>query len=263
MNKWYNEGLVYRDFPLMRVSDDYINLLKTGRVGAFSGNWDLVYRADYNINAELAKNVPGAEFVPIDPFQNAQGVTVKTISDRAGLRAFVPASSRNPEAALKYLNWLTKYENLNFLQLGQEGVNHIMVNGAPVVFGMPANHPWIQNSSNNIDMTIPINGVLIKNAQGVLTPFVAGNYGDTPAATITTAVTYASVNGRTTPVVAGATPTKLGPVDQTLKDKADALLAQAITASIANFDSVWDAGYRDWLSSGAQEVMDERASLWR
>jgi len=32
---------------------------------------------------------------------------------------------------------------------------------------------------------------------------------------------------------------------------------------VARFDSVWDAGYRDWLASGAQDVINERSTLWK
>jgi putative aldouronate transport system substrate-binding protein len=74
MNQWYNEGLIYRDFPLMRVADDYTNMLKSGVVGAFSGNWDMPWRQDYKIADELALNVPGAEFIPIDCIQGPDGV---------------------------------------------------------------------------------------------------------------------------------------------------------------------------------------------
>jgi len=262
MNKWYNEGLIYRDFPLVRVADDYHNLLKSGYIGAFSGNWDLPWRTDYKINEELARNVPGAEFVPVDPFQASDGLTHKSISDKPGLRIFIPASSKNPEAALRYLNWLCKFENFNFLQIGQEGINHEMVNGIPRILTTPAGDPWFQNSQYNIDMTIPMNGVELldadKNAR-----FLALGYGDVPAEKIVNAFNLATANGRVWVPVYQAVTTKDGAYFQTLSDKADALLAQAITARPADFDRVWDAGIRDYLTSGGQEVIDERASLWK
>jgi putative aldouronate transport system substrate-binding protein len=50
---------------------------------------------------------------------------------------------------------------------------------------------------------------------------------------------------------------------QTLQDKADALLAQSIRGRPADFDRIWDEGIRDWLSSGGQEVINERTSLYK
>jgi putative aldouronate transport system substrate-binding protein len=36
------------------------------------------------------------------------------------------------------------------------------------------------------------------------------------------------------------------------------MLTEAVTTRPENFDRVWDAGIRDWLNSGAQEIIDER-----
>jgi putative aldouronate transport system substrate-binding protein len=260
MNQWYNENLIFRDFPLMTVADDYTNLLKTGFIGAFSGNWDLPWRTDYKIAEELAVNVPGAQFVPVDCIQAPDGITRKYISDKPGLRIFVPAFSKNQEAALRYLNWLCLYDNFHFLQVGTEGINHQLVNGVPQIMAAPAGSPWFQNSSQNIDMTLPMNGVEMMNFD-LTSRVLALSYGNTPPDIIVNALNISVTNGRA-PVVYQAATTKDGIYNQVLADKANALIAQAVTAPAARFDSVWDAGIRDWLQSGAQEVMDERASLW-
>jgi putative aldouronate transport system substrate-binding protein len=261
MNRWYNEGLIFRDFPLMTVADDMNNILKSGVVGAFSGNWDLPWRTDYKINEELAINVPGAEFVAVDPFQASDGTTRKDISDKPGLRIFIPASSRNHDAALRYLNWLCKFENFNFLQIGFEGVNHEIVNGVPRVLTTPPGHQWFQNSQYNIDFTIPMNGLELLDAEKNARVTALG-YGNTPAEVIVNAFNLSTVNGRAPPVYQAVT-TRDGIYGQTLRDKADALLSQSIIARPQDFDRVWDDGMRDYLASGAQEIMDERASLWR
>jgi len=48
-----------------------------------------------------------------------------------------------------------------------------------------------------------------------------------------------------------------------LQEKADALIAQAITSKPADFNRVWDNGIRDWLRTGGQEVFNERRSLYK
>jgi len=259
MNAWYNEGLIFKDFPLMTVAEDYWNLLKSGRVGAFGGDWQLPYRTDYNINNDLAKNVPGAKFVPVDCIEGTDGVYYKEISDKPGLQIFVPLQSKNPEGALRYLNWLSKFENFNYLQIGEQGRNHNLVNGIPQVIPSPGT--WIQNSANNIDLTMPMNGLELldpeKNARAI-----ALSYAGTPPEEIVNAINISTNKGRA-PVVYQATETKLPALAQTLNDKAGALLAQSIIAPVANFDRVWDAGYNDWLASGARDVINERTSLWK
>jgi putative aldouronate transport system substrate-binding protein len=256
MNQWYNEGLIFRDFPLWTVADDFINLIKSGVVGAFSGNWDEPYRTDYKILGDLRMNVPGADYVPLDITNN------KEIYDKVGLQIFVPAFSRNQEAALRYLNWLTIPENYQFLQRGQEGTNHRMVNGVPEIIARPPNDPWFQNSSQNIDFTMPQNGIEMGNVD-MNARVLALSYGGFAPEVIVNAYQTSTRNARAQVVVPGVVTTQDGLYNQTLADKADALLAQAITATTANFDRIWDAGITDWMQSGGQAVMDERAAIAR
>jgi putative aldouronate transport system substrate-binding protein len=255
MNQWYNDRLIYQDFPLMTTADDLYNQMKSGVVGAFGQNWDLPYRTDYKINEELAANVPGAEFVPV--FLNLNN---KDMMDKVGLQIFIPSFSKNHEAALKYLNWLAIPENYQFLQIGREGVNHTIVNGVPNITARPAGDPWFQNSAQNIDITMPMNGVEMGSTT-LNARVLALSYGNIPSATIENAYAIAIRNARA-PVVRQVT-TRVVQYSQTLQDKADALLAQAITARPADFDRIWDAGIADWLASGGQEVYNERSSLWR
>jgi putative aldouronate transport system substrate-binding protein len=254
MNQWYNERLIYQDFPLMTVADDGNNQLKSGVAGAFGANWDLPYRTDYKINEELAQNVPGAEFVPLDLNLNN-----KEIMDKTGLQIFIPAFAKNPTGALQYLNWLAKYENYHFLQVGNVGVNHTLVNGVPNIITRPAGDPWFQNSSQNIDITMPMNGVEM-GSQELNSRVLALSYGNVPADKIVNAYAYATKNARA-PVVTQYT-TTVNQYSQVLADKADALIAQAITARPADFDRIWDAGLADFMASGGQEVYNERSSLW-
>ena len=259
INQWYNEGLIYKDFPLLKTASDFWNLIKSGRVGAFGGNWDLPYRTDNKIAEDLAKNVPGAKFVAVDCIEGPDGSYFKEISDKPGMRIFVPAASKNPEGALKYLNWLCKFENFNYLQIGELGRNHVLENGIPK--GQPVTGPWIMNSSNNIDMTMPINGIELLNTEKNIRVIALGYPGTAPE-DILSAYNVSVNKGKAPAVFSGPAETKLPPVAQTLRDKADALLAQSIMATTARFDSTWDTGYRDWLASGAQDVMNERSTLW-
>ena len=258
MNQWYNEGLIFRDFPLMDVADDFYNLIKSGVVGAFSQNWDFPYRQDINILGDLRRNFPDADFIPIDPIQSSDGVTRKDMMDKVGLQIFIPASSKNHTAALRYLNWLAKPENFHFLQVGLEGVNHEMLGGVPRTLTRDPGDPWIQNSPNNIDITMPMNGIEMGSMERNARVLALG-YGAVPAEVIVRAYEVSTRNARAASVWQATT--TVNQYGQTLQDKADALLAQSITARPENFDSVWDAGIRDWLSSGGQAVFEERSSL--
>jgi putative aldouronate transport system substrate-binding protein len=252
MNTWYNERLIYQDFPLMTTADDFYNQIKSGVVGAFSQNWDLPYSTAYNINAELARNVPGASYIPVDI-----GLANKSKMDKTGLYMFIPSFSTNQVDALRYLNWLAKYENYHFLQVGAEGVNHNLVNGLPQTIN--ATGQWIQNSANNIDMTMPLNGVEMGSAEQN-SRVLALSYAGVSADTIVSAYNISVKEARA--AIVHPAILNVNQYGQTLQDKADALFAQAVRCAPADFDRIWDAGYRDWLASGAQEVINERTSQW-
>jgi len=248
MNKWYNERLIYQDFPLMKSNDDYNNMLKSGMVGAFSANWDTPFRPDYNINTDLARNVPGAEFVPVD-----LNLINKDVMDKTGICIFIPKFSKNQEGALRYLNWLAKPENYRFLLIGNIGINHDMVEGFPRA--KPATGQWIMNSANNVDIVLPINGIHMGNDADNAT--VLGlSYPPTAPEKVSNAYLISVKDGRAPSVFqANLLVTQYS---QTLVDKRNALLAQSIAAPTAQFSATYDRLYQDWLASGAQAVYDER-----
>ncbi|MDR3248901.1 MAG: sugar ABC transporter substrate-binding protein, partial [Treponema sp.] len=74
-----------------------------------------------------------------------------------GIYNLVPVFSKAPEAAMRYLNWLTVFENRYFLQVGPEGIVHDVVNGIPQIKAGAG--LWIQNSDQNLDYTLTINGL--------------------------------------------------------------------------------------------------------
>ena len=115
------------------------------------------------------------------------------------------------------------------------------------------------NSPANIDITMPMNGIQL-GSDDLNTKVLALAYTGVPAQTITDAYNISVKNARA--AVVRQVTTTVNQYTQTLQDKGDALLAQAIRGAPAQFDSIWDTGYKDWLASGAQEVLNERTSLW-
>lgn len=258
LNQMYNEGLVDPEFALYTDDTNSDNLIKAGSVGAMVHNWDQPYRDTPGLLKDLLVNVPDAEFVPINPFVNVEGKTYKGLYDAAGLNFFIPVFSKNPEAALRYANWLSKFENRYYLQIGEEGITHEMVDGVPQL--IVAEGEMIMNSAQNIDYTFIING-LDTGDPDTYAQALAGSYTVDPTL-IADAYAYAMTDGRPAIVVPGVNIVSAGPVNQTLIDKGETLMAQAVTASVEDFDKVWDDGIADWLASGAQDVVNERAEKY-
>jgi putative aldouronate transport system substrate-binding protein len=166
---------------------------------------------------------------------------------------FVPKSAKNPEAAVRYANWLSRFENYNFLQIGHEGINHETVDGVPKIKAV--NGPWIQNSAGNGDYAFNLNGFDLGDPD--MNARALANSYNWPAELITEAYRISSTNTYSGPHI----PAKLmaaAPYQQTLIDKAVVLYTEAIMATPENFDRVWDSRGRDWLASGAQAIIDER-----
>jgi putative aldouronate transport system substrate-binding protein len=259
LNKMYNAGLIDPDFPLYTDDSGPANVMKSGIVGAFQHNWDHPYRQNMQIQMDLEKNIPGAKFVPIDPFTNSAGLTPKRGSPAAGgLIFFIPKANKNPEAALRYANWLCRYENYHFLQFGNEGINHTTVNGVEIP--LAATGPWIQNSATNIDYTLSINGYVAPAEH--FGQVLSASYPGVPPDEVTAAYRIASLNAKVEPYIS-ATIISLASVRQVLVNKEKTLSVNLICAKPGEFDRMWDEGIKDWLSSGAQTVIDEQKAKYR
>jgi putative aldouronate transport system substrate-binding protein len=256
LNKMYNDGLIDRDFPLYKDDTQANNLIKSGVVGSFAHNWDHIYRENTKILEDLQKNIPGADLAPIDAIQSIDGITHKRGSPPTSLLWFIPASAKNPEAAIRYVNWLSRFENYNFLQIGQEGINHEIVNGVPKIKQASGSFSqWIQNSAGNGDYAFNLNGYDMGDPE--LNAKTLANSYSWPQEMITHAYRISSTNAVPGPFV----PVKLlaaTAVQQTLTDKAVVLYVNSVIAKPGNFDKVWDNEVKEWLTSGARSIIEER-----
>jgi putative aldouronate transport system substrate-binding protein len=263
-NRMYNANLIDKDWPLYKDMDTGpVDIIKSGVVGAFCWNWDVPYRESYNLLTDLRKNVPNADYIPVDCIQSSDGKTHTTSYDIVGLNYFIPASSKNPNAAMRYLNWLAKYDNYHFIQTGPLGITHTIGSDGVVKLdpSAPADPSWIMNSSQNIDYTIMMNGLFLESDEASIRALAAGY--SAPADVIQNAYNVSLANSRP-PVFVKPTSalTVAGPLAQTLQDKGKVIFTQSINCTPENFDRIYDAGIADWLASGAQAIMDERRAKY-
>lgn len=263
LNEWYNAGLIWKDFPLYGAGDrTEDNLIKAGYVGSFMHNWDYPYRdGQEGIHAQLQNLVgPEAVFIAVDPFQNDAGVYRKFLPAPIDRKVFFPATNDEPLASLLYLNWITKFENRRFLQIGEEGVTHEVLEDGTIKT-VAAVGEKIMNSPNNIDYTITINGLELGDPELNAKSMALGYAGVDPRF-INKAYEYTNRDARYNKNVnVGEIMAEegMGPV---LTEKRDNLLVQAVVAKPEEFDSVFDRGYADYLRSGGQAIIDERAEKY-
>ncbi len=263
LNKWYNAGYIWKDFPLYGAGDKTEdNNLKAGYVGSFIHNWDYPYRdGDNGIAANLKKLVgPDAAFIAIECFKNNAGLYRKYLSAPVDRKVFFPATNKEPVASLLYLDWISTLENRKYIQIGEEGVNHeTQADGS--VKALPVKGEKIMNSPNNIDYTITINGLDLGN-QSLNAKSLALAYAGVDKKYIEASYAIQKNQFRISAnfnVGKIESEEGMGPVE---KEKRDNLLAQAIVAKPADFNAVWDKGFKDLLASGVQKIIDERLAKY-
>ena len=110
---------------------------------------------------------------------------------------------------------------------------------------------------NNIDYTITVNGLYLGDATAVTT---AMGYEKVSPELIVTANAAAKADGRiVTTYHCGAIEAEQE-YGTRLPEFRDSLLNKAVTASVDDFDAVYDQGMDDYLTNGGQEIIDERAA---
>ena len=257
LNKWYNEGLVWKDFGLYNDSTVEDDNMKAGYVGAFMHNWDYPFRNGEDcINLNLQRNVgEDAMFVPIDCFQNDAGITRKFMGAAVGSdrKIFFPSTNKEPVASLMYVNFISSAETIKYLQTGLEGTSFEMEGDAYKI--LPATGEWVKNSGNNIDYTMTCNGLYLGEATGATT---ALSYPGIPADIVIKANEFGKNNGYFVKHFNVGTIESETEVGSSLTSLRDEMLTKAVTASVADFDSVWDSYMDQYLALGGQDIIDER-----
>ncbi|MDF2803892.1 MAG: transporter periplasmic subunit [Anaerocolumna sp.] len=263
LNKWYNEGLIWKDFPLYGSGDPTEdNMMKAGFVGAFMHNWDYPYRnGDDSINNSLKRLVgEDAGYVAVMPFKNEAGLYKKFLPGPVDRKIFFPATNDEPLASVLYLDWISKLENRMFLQIGEEGITHEKMEDGSIKT-IAATGDNIMNSPSNIDYTITINGLDLGN-KDLTVKSIALSYVGVDPSYIEKAYEYSTFDGSfNNQYNVGAITSEEG-MGPALSEKRDTLLSQSVVASSDKFDSVFDSGLNDYLSSGGQAIIDERKAAW-
>jgi len=263
LNEWYNAGLIWKDFAIYGAGDaTEDNMMKSGYVGVFMHNWDYPYRGGENgIQASMKKLVgPDAAYIAIEPFKNNAGVYRKFLAGPVDRKVFFPATNKEPVASMLYLDWITKFENRSFLQIGEEGVTHVkQPDGA--VKTIAAVGEKIMNSPNNIDYTITINGLDLGETEKTVKSLALG-YAGVDARYIEAAYAATRHDARIAKKVSVGEITSEEGMGPALSDKRNVVLDQSIIKPVSEFDATFDSGMKDYLSSGGQAIIDERAKKY-
>jgi putative aldouronate transport system substrate-binding protein len=260
LNKLYNEKLISPDFALDKTTKQADADVTNGKVGFYAANWD--YPLTQKMREPLKQNAPEANFVAFDTFENYEGKYLKEIYNENGLFSFIPKSSKNAELAMKYLDWMADPEVLFFLQFGQEGVNHTLVNGIPQAIEQTGEN--MQMSNLNLDYTLVVNGAELgdtdKNVKTYAAALAAGDQSYEELALDSYRIN--TTDGYTS-FYYGVPNTANVKYGKTLGDMNKQMTDRLVVAKPAEFDALYDKLVKEFMDAGGQAVQDENVKNYR
>jgi putative aldouronate transport system substrate-binding protein len=258
MNKLYNEGLMSADFGLDKDKKKIQQDIMTGKVGFFSEDVPNVYQTNPGVYALLQKNVPNATLAPVDVYTNDQGKHAKPQYLPAGMFIMIPKSSKNAVEAIKYLDWMAQKDVLFTMKYGMENTDYKLVNGLPVLMDTDETK---NKNYNNGDMAIISNGYDFgsdeKNAEAMALGLPEQYRGDAK-----TSIKIA-LSDTFTPVRFQRPLQSESKFASTLLDKFKEMIVKTTMAKPDEFDKVYDAILKDYMSSGGQETLNERKAAYK
>jgi putative aldouronate transport system substrate-binding protein len=257
LNQMYNEGLIDPDFAIAsEFSQEFAQQVVNGIVGSATPNTnEPVYNGYYE---NLKKNNPDAVLEPIDPFSTPDGKHPKPIYEPIGAYLMVPANSKNAVAAVKYLDWMSKPENIIVLQNGKEGVSYQMSDeGLPVLLDTPEASTYLYNY---YDYCIILNGKYVSTEDP--NKNIAANAFNLDFKDFTVKSIQAGQNdGYTIPRVDIPVEAEIK-YAKILEDFEKEMLAKIVTAKTADFDKIYDKQVEEYMSMGGQKVMEEKMAAY-
>ena len=226
-------------------------------------NYDHPIRVSPGILAALHAFEPEAKLSSVNAFESViDGSHPHGMYGAHGLLNFIPVYSKQPEAAIMYLDWLCEYETIYFLQNGVEGITYdLNEDGIPLVKNPDeANHDKFFNSMQNLDYTLLINGQwldetekLIK-AQALSYQGYADLYEDIYVMQHTDPITT-SFHFEDVLEVTSQYETTLGEFEKEMVTK-------VVMAKPEEASALFDTLLEEYKSMGATAMMEEKLASW-
>lgn len=249
VNKLYNEGLISPDFALDKDNKQMQSDFANGYVGFINDDFGRPLQSG-SYYETLKKTVPGAKLTAVNTFNDKNGNYPKEVYNPVGLYLVVPAFSKNAEAAVKYLDWMSQEDVLLTLQYGWKDKTYTLdENGFPSVIETDEAKKlhWY---NLGFDTAVVVNGKYFGDQEKSV-EFNAIATGENKELYIQ------SYNNS---VRDGWEPVVMPPNDALVKygtnisTKFTEIITKSIMAPSAEFDSVYDTLQKEFVTVGGKEV---------
>lgn len=258
LNKLYNEDLVDPDF-MVDTDTSYPAMgaqISNGRTLAFGQ--DNMYKLGVQA---LYESNPNAEFVMFQ-LDNIHGEQFTDVYAPTGMYIAVPATCKNPDAAVKYLNFLADYDTARTLIYGIEGVHYEMIDGTPTNIEYTEEERAAIECYERItcgDMNLLYNG----QPFGYATSLVG-------MTEVEAKIQVLMDLGLEIAKVGGSAPYYFQGIRTAAQDEYDGFitdptksLASLISCPPDQFDAMYDQVLNDYLTAGGQAVIDAQVQLYQ
>lgn len=263
LNKLYNEKLLADDFLLDKDETIFRQRITRGELGSMVEFAHYPYHSAYgNLEENLQKNIPDAQYISIFPWKNdaSKENLIEIVRGYPfGYFFFSPVTAKHPDLVVKYLDWLASDEANWTAWFGIEGTDYKMVDGIPMPIDdakYKARVPWIgsqYNTLRNPFVNLPETYIKrqamdfnVKYREQFIKETIAGSK----------KIKYYQ------PWITEATPL-LDKYTAPLQKKWEDLQTKIITAPIADFDSIYDQGIKEYKREGGDEVAKEFADAYK
>lgn len=132
INKWYEDGIIDPEVFTRKPNTARQTLWTKDNTGGMTHEW-IASTTSYNKNEELLKEVPDFKvkgMLPVNKNGAAFEEHYRALVKPDGWA--ISSSCKNPEAAIRYMDWFFSEEGRRAINYGIEGETYNMVDGKPV-----------------------------------------------------------------------------------------------------------------------------------
>lgn len=262
LNKQYDAGLISPEFMLDTDSSKARSAFMNGNAGV----WGEYIPQDAGYIAALVKNVPTAKLSAAAPLTQVAGkiATSYYYTPAVGLMNGINKNTQNVAEVLKYLDWLSKPENLNMVMWGNEGKTYQVKDGKKQLIAGYTGDDRLVNGSNKDYFALVVEGTDAGSDKANL-DIAACPAGENYRYLMEDQFKYlrppyniGTPNVFIPKVIASQTT-----YGSTLVNKYKSMATQLIVCKPAEFEAKYAAFCKDYLDSGYQKILDEKKATYQ
>lgn len=257
LNKLYNDGILSADFAVDTAEDKYKQDVTNGFAGVCIDDGDKPIGKDWYDT--LKSNVPSAEWVVVNCFENYAGEYTRPASSRLQKTMMVPKTSEGKaEAVVKFLNWVVQPQIAGTLAYTpaaemDENNRHIpLTKEEKYALGYP-NTTGDYNLLNRNFYQMKTKEDVVA-ARWITMPYLTEEYLSQNYDVNTSDIYFEPVFKKVLPSVV-----KYGTnLDKMLVE----MQLKVVSTSESNFDKVYEEEYQNLVEAGLDEVLAEREEYY-